>query len=327
MVRAPEQVLHRAGRNPETPASLSDAEGLVLLTSTATALSVVGLARRRVLLHPRAAGSGGAYPGGHPLLRQDRHHHRRLDRARRGAAGIGVGGRRLARCSRGPCRRRYDQERHIEAIATACPPPEGEGWQPVVNVAFSSARKWSGATFPGQVPGYRAHPRSSWRSSARPGSDEGTPARRLGQEGRRAGSGIRPGERGRRSRPSPRALRNRAGDPLRAHPSRSGRHLPATSPSRMWRQDHLGGQPSCGCCGGWGRWAVRRRRPTGRTQPVHQPHEFGEAWSVPTSSAGSDPARNGTPSRSLRLSQRFEVAGAPAQGPVKDSIPRKSRET
>jgi cation-transporting ATPase E len=35
----------------------------------------------------------------------------------------------------------------LEAIAAACPPPEGEGWKAVVNVAFSSARKWSGATF------------------------------------------------------------------------------------------------------------------------------------------------------------------------------------
>jgi cation-transporting ATPase E len=37
----------------------------------------------------------------------------------------------------------------LEAIGGACPPPGGEGWKPVVSVAFSSARKWSGATFSG----------------------------------------------------------------------------------------------------------------------------------------------------------------------------------
>src|SRR5256886_11168074 len=37
----------------------------------------------------------------------------------------------------------------IEAIAAACPPPGGAGWKAVVNVAFSSARKWSAATFAG----------------------------------------------------------------------------------------------------------------------------------------------------------------------------------
>src|SRR5206468_2576806 len=37
----------------------------------------------------------------------------------------------------------------LTAIAAAFPPPSGEGWQALGTVAFSSARKWSAATFAG----------------------------------------------------------------------------------------------------------------------------------------------------------------------------------
>ena len=122
-------------------------EGLVLLASTAMALSVVRLARRHVLIQELQAVEGLARvdilccdktgtitdgtialdevlpaPGADHLLDA------------LGALAAGAAGRNAT----------------LDAIAAACPAPETDGWKAVAEIAFSSARKWSGATFDGQ---------------------------------------------------------------------------------------------------------------------------------------------------------------------------------
>jgi magnesium-transporting ATPase (P-type) len=124
-------------------------EGLVLLASTAMALSVVRLARKRVLIQELPAVEGlarvdvlccdktGTITDGSIALDEVLPASESETDALRQALGA------LASAATG-------RNATLEAIAAACPPPEGEGWKAVVNVAFSSARKWSGATFDGQ---------------------------------------------------------------------------------------------------------------------------------------------------------------------------------
>src|SRR6266550_2334705 len=104
-------------------------EGLVLLASTAMALSVVRLARRRVLIQELEAVEGLA----------------RVDILCCDKTGTITDGS-IALDEVLPASGRNAT---LEAIAAAFPPPEGEGWKAEVNVAFSSARKWSAATFAG----------------------------------------------------------------------------------------------------------------------------------------------------------------------------------
>ena len=123
-------------------------EGLVLLASTAMALSVVRLARRRVLIQELQAVEGlarvdvlccdktGTITDGSIALDEV------LPASESEADGLRdvLGALAVAATTRNAT---------FEAIAAACPPPEGEAWKPVADVAFSSARKWSGATFAG----------------------------------------------------------------------------------------------------------------------------------------------------------------------------------
>jgi magnesium-transporting ATPase (P-type)/membrane-associated phospholipid phosphatase len=122
-------------------------EGLVLLASTAMALSVVRLARKRVLIQELQAVEGlarvdilccdktGTITDGSIELDEVLPASESETGALRQALGA------LAAAT--------TRNATLEAIAAACPPPEGEGWKAVVSVAFSSARKWSGATFDG----------------------------------------------------------------------------------------------------------------------------------------------------------------------------------
>jgi magnesium-transporting ATPase (P-type)/membrane-associated phospholipid phosphatase len=120
-------------------------EGLVLLSSTAMALSVVRLARKRVLIQELQAVEGlarvdvlccdktGTVTDGSIKLDEV------LPASESEAYSVreALGALAAAATSRNAT---------LEAIA-ACRPPEGEGWKVLANIAFSSARKWSGATF------------------------------------------------------------------------------------------------------------------------------------------------------------------------------------
>jgi len=123
-------------------------EGLVLLASTAMALSVVRLARRRVLIQELEAVEGlarvdilccdktGTITDGSIALDEV------LPASESETDGLREALGALAAAPTG-------RNATLEAIAAAFPPPEGEGWKAEVNVAFSSARKWSAATFAG----------------------------------------------------------------------------------------------------------------------------------------------------------------------------------
>src|SRR5205807_507802 len=113
-------------------------EGLVLLASTAMALSVVRLARKRVLIQELQAVEGlarvdilccdktGTITDGSIKLDEVLPAPESETGALRQALGA------LAAAT--------TRNATLEAIAAACPPPEGEGWKAVVSVAFSSAR-------------------------------------------------------------------------------------------------------------------------------------------------------------------------------------------
>src|SRR5215218_9180504 len=88
-------------------------EGLVLLTSVAFAVGVIRLGRRQVLVREPPDGAAGET-----------------------AAALGA----LAAADPNP-------NATLRAIGQAFPPPDG--WRPEAAVPFSSARKWSGASFPG----------------------------------------------------------------------------------------------------------------------------------------------------------------------------------
>lgn len=130
-------------------------EGLVLLASTAMALSVVRLARQRVLIQELPAVEGlarvdvfccdktgtmtdgaitldevlpAASTPGVPALASD-HLHEALGAL--AAAGTG-------------------SNATLAAVGAACPPPGDHQWTAEETVAFSSARKWSGARFSGR---------------------------------------------------------------------------------------------------------------------------------------------------------------------------------
>src|SRR5713226_2942588 len=123
-------------------------EGLVLLSSAAMALSVVRLAHQRKIVQELQAEEG--------LARMDILCCDKTGTITDGSIALDevlpasesetddlravLGALAAAAASKNTT---------FEAIAAACPPPEGEGWRAVANVAFSSARKWSAATFAG----------------------------------------------------------------------------------------------------------------------------------------------------------------------------------
>jgi len=121
-------------------------EGLVLLASTAMALSVVRLARQRVLIQELEAVEGlarvdtlccdktGTVTDGSVALDEVLPSSESETNDVREALGA------LAEAT-------TSRNATLQAIGAAYPPPGGEGWKAVVNLAFSSARKWSAATF------------------------------------------------------------------------------------------------------------------------------------------------------------------------------------
>lgn len=129
-------------------------EGLVLLASTAMALSVVRLARQRVLIQELEAVEGlarvdilccdktGTITDGTIALDE-------VVPAAESASASGSETNDLREVLGALAAAASTKNATFEAIAAACPLPVGEGWKAVVNVAFSSARKWSGATFAG----------------------------------------------------------------------------------------------------------------------------------------------------------------------------------
>ena len=167
-------------------------EGLVLLTSIAFAVAVVRLARRRVLVQELPAVEGlarvdvlcidktGTLTEGKLTRRPGRAARRRRS----------IPSRSLAR-ARG---RRPRTQRHA-AARSATGSRRADGWIVEDAVPFSSARKWSGASFVGR--GHRG-------CSARPTCCSATPARRLANGRRRdarrrvAGRAARPFGRARR---------------------------------------------------------------------------------------------------------------------------------
>jgi cation-transporting ATPase E len=122
-------------------------EGLVLLTSVAFAVGVVRLGRRQVLVRELPAvetlarvdvicfDKTGTITAG-DLAVQD------LIASGDGAAGEAVAAALGALAAADP-----NPNATLRAIGQAFPPPDG--WRPEAAVPFSSARKWSGASFPG----------------------------------------------------------------------------------------------------------------------------------------------------------------------------------
>jgi cation-transporting ATPase E len=122
-------------------------EGLVLLTSVAFAVGVVRLGRRQVLVRELPAvetlarvdvicfDKTGTITAG-DLAVQD------LIASGDGAAEAAVAGGRGARGAAAP-----NPNATLRAIGEAFPAPDG--WRPEAAVPFSSARKWSGASFAG----------------------------------------------------------------------------------------------------------------------------------------------------------------------------------
>lgn len=163
-------------------------EGLVLLASTAMALSVVRLARRRVLIQELQAVEGlarvdvlccdktGTITDGSIALDEVLPASESETDGLRDALGA------LAAVPTG-------RNATLEAIAAACP-PKGEGWKTVVNVAFSSARKWSGATFAGHGTWVLGAPEIVLAHLS-PSDPVRTEADRLAAEGRRVVALVR----------------------------------------------------------------------------------------------------------------------------------------
>jgi len=125
-------------------------EGLVLLASTAMALSVVRLARQRVLIQELEAVEGlarvdilccdktGTITDGSIALDEVLPAPEPESGSETNELREALGALAAATTSRNAT---------LEAIAAGYPPPGGEVWKAVVTVAFSSGRKWSGATF------------------------------------------------------------------------------------------------------------------------------------------------------------------------------------
>ncbi len=119
-------------------------EGLVLMTAIAFAVGVVRLGRQQ-LPGQRAARDRGAGPGRRRLRRQDRHpdreRHGAQPRSVRSAAAGGPVDEALAALAAADPR----PNASLQAIGDAY--PDDPGWTLEVAAPFSSARKWSGATF------------------------------------------------------------------------------------------------------------------------------------------------------------------------------------
>ncbi|MEA2567736.1 MAG: cation-transporting P-type ATPase [Actinomycetota bacterium] len=122
-------------------------EGLVLLSSTAMAVAVVRLARRRVLVQELQAVEGlarvdvlccdktGTITDGSIALEE------LLPFAGAETLPDSLGALAASTASRNAT---------LQTLAEAFPPPPGDTWRPTATVAFSSARKWSAATFDGR---------------------------------------------------------------------------------------------------------------------------------------------------------------------------------
>jgi len=164
-------------------------EGLVLLASTAMAVSVIRLARRRVIIQELQAVEGlarvdvlccdktGTITDGTIALEQvlPAGNSSRDSPADSGPLSVVLGALAAAATAKNPT---------LQAIAAACPLPAGENWKPVATVAFSSARKWSGATFAGRGTWVLGAPEVVLAGLS--GSDPArTQAGRLAAEGRR----------------------------------------------------------------------------------------------------------------------------------------------
>ena len=121
-------------------------EGLVLLTSLAFAIAAVTLARRQVLVQELPAVEGLARVDV-VLPRQDRHAHRRRRSSSTTSRPLDddvPGARRARRARRRPEPATRPRARSREAFADAA-----RAGRAPRHVPFSSARKWSGATFAG----------------------------------------------------------------------------------------------------------------------------------------------------------------------------------
>jgi cation-transporting ATPase E len=122
-------------------------EGLVLLSSTAMAVAVIRLARRRVLVQELQAVEGlarvdvlccdktGTITDGTIALEEV------LPATVDGDLREPLGALAASTASRNAT---------LETLAEAFPPPSGNAWRPTATVAFSSARKWSAASFDGR---------------------------------------------------------------------------------------------------------------------------------------------------------------------------------
>ena len=220
-----------AARRPSPASSAMVPEGLVLLTS-------IAFVRGGGHARPAQGAGAGAARGRGPrarrrrVPRQDRHAHRGRDRVRR-ARGARRRRRRRRRAPRS-ARSRPTRTATPPLVALAADVRRADGWTRTGAVPFSSARKWSAASFDGHG--------SLGDGCARDGARR-RHARRRGSAGRRARgrraarARARP-QRRRRStarRCPPTLAAGRARDVRREDPARRRRDARATSPSRAWR--------------------------------------------------------------------------------------------
>ena len=184
-------------------------EGLVLLTSVAFVVGVVtpGPAQGA---GPGAARGRGPRPRRRRVPRQDRHPHRGRDRVRRARAARGARRGREPALRARRAGRRPNPNATLAALGARL--PAADGWTRDATVPFSSARKWSAATFDGHGDaGCWARPR--WCSPTAAPDDDAPRAGPTSSPPAAGGCSCSPRRRrARRRDAAPRARARRAGD-------------------------------------------------------------------------------------------------------------------
>ena len=262
-------------------------QGLVLLTSIAFAVGVIRLGRRQVLVKELPAIEGLA----------------RVDTVCFDKTGTLTEGKLAVHDVVALGRRRPQQQRlgrsaaadpHPNATLRGDPAsaiPSAPGWRVAHAVPFSSARKWSGASFSGNGAWFLGAP----DVLVAPGDGASSPTPE-----QRAAEGIRVlvlawtdiGADGRE--PPARRSTSRPHDARRPHPHRRCTDPAVLRPAGRHRQGHLGRPPAHRCRD---RPRGRRRRHPARSwTPATFPTTRSNSptsWSAPPCSAGSPRTRSG----------------------------------